>query len=139
MICTKCGKPSVYKAFKCNKCEKVSLYGAVPNDFGDRCPECKFSQMEADRKAAAATAASPARNTPVDREAQKEERRKRKRLDELEDRIAKLDAEIASLDERMAREGFFDDHEASSKALEDRRRLVAEQESAWAEVGNLEG
>ena len=97
------------------------------------------AKAEADRKAAAATSASPARNTPVDREAQKEERRKRKRLDELEDRIAKLDAEIASLDERMAREGFFDDHEASSKALEDRRRLVAEQESAWAEVGNLEG
>ncbi len=52
MTCTKCGKPSVYKAFKCAKCEKVSLYGSVPNDFGDRCPECKFSQMEADRKAA---------------------------------------------------------------------------------------
>jgi len=52
MTCTKCGKASVYKAFKCNKCGKVSLLGSVPNDFTDRCPDCKFSQIEADRKAA---------------------------------------------------------------------------------------
>ena len=39
---------------------------------------------------------------------------------------------------RMAAVGFFDDQVASTKALADRTRLVAEQEAAWAEVGMLE-
>ena len=47
--------------------------------------------------------------------------------------------DLAALDARMAKPGFFEDHDASSKALAERGRLVAEQESAWAEVGTLEG
>ncbi len=93
------------------------------------------AKAEADRKAAEAAGA---KNAPVDREAQKEERRKRKRLEELEERIEKLEAQISELDARMSKAGFFDDHDASSKALAERGKLVSEQEAAWAEVGSLE-
>jgi len=93
------------------------------------------AKAEAERKAAETAGA---KNAPVDREAQKEERRKRKRLEELEARIEKLEALIAELDARMSKPGFFDDHDTSSKALAERGRLVSEQEAAWAEVGQLE-
>ena len=104
--------------------------------------KAREAKEEAARKEAPAKAADPqpgSRPAPIDREAQKEERRRRKRLEELEARIEKLEKELAVLDERMAQSGFFDDHDASSKALADRERLVAEQESAWTEVGLLEG
>jgi len=93
------------------------------------------AKVEADARKATESGVKAA---PLDREAQKEDRRKRKRLEELEARIEKIEAEVALLDARMAESGFFEDHEASSKALADRNRLVAEQESAWAEVGLLE-
>jgi len=53
LICQKCGKPSVYKAYKCGNpsCGKVFLANSVPNDFPDRCPECKRSETEEIRKA----------------------------------------------------------------------------------------
>jgi ATP-binding cassette subfamily F protein 3 len=87
-------------------------------------------------QAPAAKAPEPAK--PIDREVQKEERRKRKRMDELEARIIALDASLKALDERLATPGFFDDYEVSSKALAEREKLAREQESAWAEVGTLE-
>jgi len=54
LVCKKCGKKSVFRAVKCPKCGLVFFWGSVPADFADRCPECKFSQMEHDRKEAAA-------------------------------------------------------------------------------------
>jgi len=53
LVCKECGKPSVYRAVKCEKCGHVFFYGN-PNDFNDRCPECGYSKMEAERKARAA-------------------------------------------------------------------------------------
>jgi hypothetical protein len=51
LICKKCGKPSVYKAFKCPYCGKVFFANSVPNDFPDRCPYCHKSKTEETRKA----------------------------------------------------------------------------------------
>ena len=52
LICNKCGKPSIYKAFKCGNpnCQIVFFSGSVPNDFSDRCPECGRSEVEENRK-----------------------------------------------------------------------------------------
>jgi predicted Zn-ribbon and HTH transcriptional regulator len=50
LTCEKCGKESVYKAYKCEKCGKVFFEGAS-GDYPDRCPYCKYSKTEADRKA----------------------------------------------------------------------------------------
>jgi ATP-binding cassette subfamily F protein 3 len=91
---------------------------------------------------AASTVPAPAAESkkgPVDKEAQKDERRKKKRLEELESRIEKIDAQLQALDQSMAAPGFFDDYENSSKSLAERDRLVKEQESAWAEVASLDG
>ena len=56
LVCEECGEESAYRAEKCEKCEKVFFYGAVRNDYPDRCPdrECSFSKMEEIRKQAAA-------------------------------------------------------------------------------------
>ena len=53
LICEKCGKASVYKAFKCTnpECGIVFRANSVPNDFADRCPKCKHSETEAIREA----------------------------------------------------------------------------------------
>jgi len=52
MVCEKCGEPSVFRAEKCMNpdCGIVFLRGTVPNDFPDRCPECKRSETEEIRK-----------------------------------------------------------------------------------------
>jgi len=51
LVCHKCGKESVFRAVKCENCGKMFFYGAVPNDSPDRCPDCKYSKTEAERKA----------------------------------------------------------------------------------------
>lgn len=51
LTCQECGKDAVVKAVKCAKCGEVFPEGIVRNDFGDRCPKCKFSATEANRKA----------------------------------------------------------------------------------------
>ncbi|UCC99903.1 MAG: hypothetical protein JSW66_08475 [Phycisphaerales bacterium] len=53
LVCEKCDEPSVYKAFKCGNpsCSAVFFANSVPNDFADRCPECKRSETEEIRKA----------------------------------------------------------------------------------------
>jgi len=53
LVCQKCGKPSVFKAEKCGNpsCGHVFFSGSVPNDFPDRCPDCKRSETEEIRKA----------------------------------------------------------------------------------------
>jgi hypothetical protein len=53
LTCEKCGKPSLYLAIKCANpaCGIVFFKGAAgPNDFPDRCPKCRISKMEEDRK-----------------------------------------------------------------------------------------
>lgn len=52
LICKKCGKPSIYKAYKCGNpgCGIVFLSNSVPNDFADRCPKCGRSETEEMRK-----------------------------------------------------------------------------------------
>lgn len=52
MVCEKCGEQSVFRAEKCMNpdCGIVFLRGTVPNDFADRCPECKRSETEEIRK-----------------------------------------------------------------------------------------
>ena len=52
MVCEKCGEKSVFRAEKCTNpdCGIVFLRGTVPNDFPDRCPECKRSETEEIRK-----------------------------------------------------------------------------------------
>jgi hypothetical protein len=53
LVCEKCGKPSVYKGFKCGNpsCGAVFAENSVPNDFADRCPKCKRSETDEIRKA----------------------------------------------------------------------------------------
>jgi hypothetical protein len=54
--CEKCGKNSAFIAEKCGNpdCAIVFTKGSVPNDFVDRCPECKRSETEEIRKKRAA-------------------------------------------------------------------------------------
>lgn len=44
--CPKCNKKSVYLANKCPKCKTVFKPTAGLDDFPDRCPKCKYSEME---------------------------------------------------------------------------------------------
>ena len=52
LVCEECGEPSIFRAEKCENsdCGIVFFRGAVPNDFADRCPECKISATEESRK-----------------------------------------------------------------------------------------
>ena len=50
LVCKKCGKESIYRAEKCEKCGLIFLRGTVPNDFADRCPKCGNSKTEERRK-----------------------------------------------------------------------------------------
>ena len=45
-LCKKCGKASIHKAVKCEKCSVVFVESTVPNDLSDRCPKCGYSAME---------------------------------------------------------------------------------------------
>jgi len=51
LTCQKCQEDSGYRAVKCPKCEHMFFHGKS-GDFADRCPECGFSKMEADRQKA---------------------------------------------------------------------------------------
>lgn len=48
--CEKCGKKSLCRAVKCEKCGYVFARGSVDNDFEDRCPKCRYSKVEEGRK-----------------------------------------------------------------------------------------
>jgi predicted RNA-binding Zn-ribbon protein involved in translation (DUF1610 family) len=54
IVCPECGEESVYRAEKCEKCGLTFEMGTVPNDFADKCPECKYSKIEESRKKAKA-------------------------------------------------------------------------------------
>lgn len=47
IACEKCGKESLFRAVKCEKCQAVFFYvsGSV-EDYADRCSECGFSKLE---------------------------------------------------------------------------------------------
>jgi len=53
MVCKKCRQKSVFRAVKCAKCGFVFERGTVLADFADRCPKCRYSKTEQDRKKAA--------------------------------------------------------------------------------------
>jgi DNA-directed RNA polymerase subunit RPC12/RpoP len=50
LTCQKCEKPAVYAAHKCEKCGNIFEKGLKKGDFEDRCPKCKHSTIEEDRK-----------------------------------------------------------------------------------------
>ena len=50
LVCKTCGEESIYRAEKCGKCGLIFLRGAVANDFPDRCPQCRYSEIEEQRK-----------------------------------------------------------------------------------------
>ena len=53
--CPECGdEESGYRAVKCAKCGEVFEGGTVPGTYSDCCPKCGHSQIEVDRKEAAA-------------------------------------------------------------------------------------
>ncbi len=54
IVCPECGEESVYRAEKCEKCGLIFEMGTIPNDFADKCPECKYSKIEESRKKARA-------------------------------------------------------------------------------------
>jgi|GEM_PF-2742082 len=45
--CPKCGKKTCCAATKCPKCKNIFVFGqAKDQQFPDRCPKCKFSEIE---------------------------------------------------------------------------------------------
>ncbi len=48
--CAKCGKNSVFRVVLCPKCEHIFKHGGMRNEPADRCPECRYSQSQEDRK-----------------------------------------------------------------------------------------
>lgn len=49
LVCEKCEQKTVYRVVKCPQCEEVFFRGSVQGDFADRCPECNYSETEAER------------------------------------------------------------------------------------------
>ena len=54
LICEKCSEESLYKAFKCQKCELIFEGGAKRGDYEDRCPKCGYSDIKRGRDEKAA-------------------------------------------------------------------------------------
>ena len=50
MVCPECDKNSIFRAVLCPKCAHVFKHGGLQHDAADRCPECRYSQSEEDRK-----------------------------------------------------------------------------------------
>ena len=50
LACPACGKNSLCRVVHCPKCEHTFRYGGMPREAADRCPKCRFSQTEIDRK-----------------------------------------------------------------------------------------
>jgi predicted Zn-ribbon and HTH transcriptional regulator len=49
LVCKECNEESIFRAVKCEKCGHMFFHGN-PADFDDRCPECKFSKIEDERR-----------------------------------------------------------------------------------------
>lgn len=48
--CSTCEKFSVFRAVVCPKCDHTFRYGGMQRDAADRCPKCKYSEMEEARR-----------------------------------------------------------------------------------------
>ena len=69
-----------------------------------------------------------------DRQAREREAKKAKaRSADLEKRIAEKEQAVKDLETLMATPGFYDGRAAAEKAVEDRKRLLAEVDSLMAE------
>ena len=49
-ICPECNKRSAYRSMICPQCDTIFV-PIQSNDYGDRCPECKYSKSEEKRNA----------------------------------------------------------------------------------------
>ena len=50
LTCRDCGKRSIFRAVKCEKCSLVFFHGTNQTSFADTCPECGFSKMKEQRR-----------------------------------------------------------------------------------------
>ena len=51
IACAECGEKTLYEAIKCPKCGTVFFKEpSGSGDFDDRCPQCRYSQTEENRK-----------------------------------------------------------------------------------------
>jgi ribosomal protein L40E len=46
LVCQQCGQKTAYRAIECGKCGSIFKAGWKGPDYYDRCPQCKFSQVE---------------------------------------------------------------------------------------------
>lgn len=47
IMCPKCHKKTCYMAQKCQKCKNIFVFGQAKDpQYPDRCPKCKFSEIE---------------------------------------------------------------------------------------------
>ncbi len=50
LVCPECDKNRVFRVVLCPKCAHVFKHGGLQHNAADRCPECRYSQSEEDRK-----------------------------------------------------------------------------------------
>jgi len=50
LVCRNCGKKSVFRAVKCEKCGLIFFHGTNQTSFADTCPGCGFSKMKERRR-----------------------------------------------------------------------------------------
>ena len=51
LVCEKCNEESVWRGYRCGKCEHLFMSSGERGSFVDKCPECGFSQIGEDRTA----------------------------------------------------------------------------------------
>ena len=79
------------------------------------------------------------RGTPLDRQAREREARKQKtRIQELERCISEREQSVKDLENLMAGPGFYDDRPSAERAVEERKRLLAEVDELMAEWEGLQ-
>ena len=50
LVCPECDENSIFRVVLCPKCDHVFKHGGMRNEPADRCPECRYSQSQEDRK-----------------------------------------------------------------------------------------
>lgn len=50
LVCPECDKNSIFRVVLCPKCGHTFKHGGMRNEAADRCPECRYSQSQEDRK-----------------------------------------------------------------------------------------
>jgi ATP-binding cassette subfamily F protein 3 len=119
-------------------------YLAIAGD-GDAPGLAHLSDIDARRHGAeqqkSASKADKTESVKLDGEAErdrlKEEKKKKRRIEDLEKSVEKAEAAISKLDEEMAHPGFFDNKVQSAKVMQSRKDLEAEIEKAWKELETL--